>query len=34
MDLRPVEFDLPPRGETHGYKRPKRSSIRWISEPY
>jgi polyphosphate kinase 2 len=34
MDLRPVEFDLPPRGKTHGYKRPKLSSIRWINEPY
>ncbi|MGO9685567.1 MAG: polyphosphate kinase 2, partial [Beijerinckiaceae bacterium] len=34
MDLRPVEFDLPPRGKTHGYKRPELSSISWINEPY
>ena len=33
-DLKPVEFTVPPRGKNHGYKRPKRSSIRWIDKPY
>jgi polyphosphate kinase 2 len=33
-DLKPVEFAMPPRGKDHGYKRPKRSSVRWIDKPY
>ena len=33
-DLKPVEFELPPREQDRGYKRPKRSTIRWIDDPY
>jgi polyphosphate kinase 2 len=33
-DLAPVEFTLPPRETNTGYKRPKRSAIRWIDGPY
>jgi polyphosphate kinase 2 len=33
-DLTPVEFDLPPRQPDTGYRRPKKSSQRWIPEIY
>jgi len=33
-DLRPVELDLPPRQPDTGYKRPKKSSQRWIPQIY
>ena len=33
-DLSPVELDLPPRQPDTGYKRPKKSSQRWIPQIY
>jgi len=33
-DLLPVELDLPPRQPDTGYKRPKKSSQRWVSRIY
>jgi polyphosphate kinase len=33
-DLRPIELELPPRQENTGYKRPKKSSQRWIPQLY
>ena len=33
-DLLPVELDLPPRQPDTGYKRPKKSSQRWVSKIY
>jgi polyphosphate kinase 2 len=33
-DLRPVEFDLPPRQPETAYRRPKRSKQRWLTGPY
>jgi polyphosphate kinase len=33
-DLRPVEIELPPRQEDTGYKRPKMSSQRWVTQLY
>ena len=33
-DLKPVELDLPPRQRNTGYKRPKKSSQRWIPQIY
>ena len=33
-DLSPVELDLPPRQRDTGYKRPKKSSQRWIPQIY
>jgi polyphosphate kinase len=33
-DLVPIEFELPPRQDDTGYKRPKKSSQRWIPELY
>src|SRR5580692_384874 len=33
-DLFPIEIELPPRQEDTGYKRPKKSSQRWISRMY
>ena len=33
-DLLPVELDLPPRQPETGYKRPKKSSQRWVSKIY
>ncbi len=33
-DLRPVELDLPPRQPDTGYKRPRKSTQRWVPEKY
>jgi polyphosphate kinase 2 len=33
-DMRPVEIDVPPRQEDTGYKRPKKSSQRFVPEIY
>jgi len=33
-DLLPVELDLPPRQPDTGYKRPKKSSQRWVEKVY
>ena len=33
-DLRPMQIELPPRQPDNGYKRPKKSSQRWIPERY
>ena len=33
-DLLPVELDLPPRQPDTGYRRPKKSSQRWVSKIY
>lgn len=33
-DLHPIELELPPRQEDTGYKRPKKSSQRWITRIY
>ena len=33
-DLATVELDLPPRQPDTGYKRPKKSSQRWVSQAY
>jgi hypothetical protein len=33
-DLATVEMDLPPRQPDTGYKRPKKSSQRWVSLGY
>jgi polyphosphate kinase len=33
-DLQPVELDLPPRQRETGYKRPKKSSQRWVEKIY
>ncbi|MBS0393890.1 MAG: polyphosphate kinase 2 [Proteobacteria bacterium] len=33
-DLQPVELDLPPRQPDTGYKRPKKSSQRWVDRIY
>jgi polyphosphate kinase 2 len=33
-DLQPVEIDLPVRQPDQGYRRPKKSSQRWVSEIY
>jgi polyphosphate kinase len=33
-DMQPIELELPPRQEDTGYKRPKKSSQRWITEIY
>jgi polyphosphate kinase 2 len=33
-DLLPVELDLPPRQPETGYKRPRKSSQRWVSKIY
>jgi polyphosphate kinase 2 len=33
-DLTPIESELPPRQPDTGYKRPKKSSQRWISQRY
>jgi polyphosphate kinase len=33
-DLHPIELELPPRQEDTGYKRPKKSSQRWVSRMY
>ena len=33
-DLRPMQIELPPRQPDNGYKRPKKSSQRWIAERY
>ncbi|HEY6922818.1 MAG TPA: polyphosphate kinase 2 [Steroidobacteraceae bacterium] len=33
-DLRPIEYELPPRQPDTGYKRPKKSGQRWIAEIY
>jgi len=33
-DLRPVELDLPPRRLDTSYKRPKKSSQNWVTQPF
>jgi len=33
-DLHPIELELPPRQEDTGYKRPKKSSQRWVTRMY
>ena len=33
-DLQPVELDLPPRQPDTGYRRPKKSSQRWVEKIY
>ena len=33
-DLHPIQVDLPPRQPDNGYKRPKKSSQRWVSRVY
>lgn len=33
-DLRPVQFDLPPRQTDNSYKRPKKSQQNWVPERY
>jgi polyphosphate kinase 2 len=33
-DLHPIEIELPPRQEDTGYKRPKKSSQRWVARIY
>ena len=33
-DLHPIEIELPPRQEDTGYKRPKKSNQRWITQIY
>jgi polyphosphate kinase 2 len=33
-DLRPMQIELPPRQPDNGYKRPKKSSQRWVPEWY
>ena len=34
QDMRPVEIELPPRQPDTGYKRPKKSSQRWVDQLY
>jgi hypothetical protein len=33
-DMRPVEIEIPPRQEDTGYKRPKKSTQRFVKEVY
>jgi polyphosphate kinase 2 len=33
-DLHPIELELPPRQQDTGYKRPKKSSQRWVTRIY
>jgi hypothetical protein len=33
-DMRPVEIEVPPRQNDTGYKRPKKSSQRFVKEVY
>ncbi len=33
-DLRPVEMELPPRRPDKDYKRPRKSSQNWVTEPF
>jgi hypothetical protein len=32
--MRPVEIEVPPRQQDSGYKRPKKSSQRFVKEVY
>jgi polyphosphate kinase len=34
QDMRPVEIELPPRQPDTGYKRPRKSSQRFVQEVY
>ena len=33
-DMRPVEIEVPPRQDDTGYKRPKKSTQRFVPEVY
>ena len=34
QDMRPIEFELPPRQPDTGYKRPRKSTQRFVPEVY